>query len=242
MAMLALFGRLLAHATDGSRTSTGLAGAASAGAGAYRAETLPGVARNHDVPRLGLARALVAAMLVQVALGGLVSAHFAGMACLGDPSCRVGVGGSWSIAEWSPLRAPTDPWLRSVGQAAAMATLESAHRIVAAAVTVLALFVATQGARAPAAIRRPCRTLGGLALVQVLVGITIVTFALPLAGVMAHNAVAALMLFAAAVVTARVSMRYRTTRALPAEPPAATPAGKLREAMSVSPPRAAHRA
>ena len=83
---------------------------------------------------------------------------------------------------------------------------------------------------------------GALALVQVLVGITIVTFTLPHAGVMAHNAVAALMLFAAAVVTARVSVDDRTTRATAAEAPAATPAGQQREAMTVSPPRAAHRA
>jgi cytochrome c oxidase assembly protein subunit 15 len=126
--------------------------------------------------------ALLAAALVlaQVALGGLVSAGYAGLSCPSLVDCMP------SAPAWNAL----DPFSEPVPGTRPGALAQAVHRAGAIA---LALALVPLGV---AALRRGL--LGGTALIalvalQVALGIALVLGALPLSLALLHNAVAALI-------------------------------------------------
>ena len=148
------------------------------------------------------AAAAVLVLFAQIALGGWVSANYAGLACGDFPLCQ---------GEWIPHRAdfsgfdPRRELHQTTGGAqvshAALATIHWLHRIGAVvAFLVLATF----------ALLRWCggRRLGGgvllvLLTAQVALGIAVVLLRLPVAVALLHNAIAALLVINMAVLSAR---------------------------------------
>lgn len=112
--------------------------------------------------------AVVALVTVQMALGGLVSSNYAGLACIEWPSCNGGV--------WFPA------FDGAVG-------LQVLHRLGGYAVTVgaVALVVA---ARADSATRRPAALLVALVLTQITLGVLNVLTRMPVELAIAHAATA----------------------------------------------------
>jgi cytochrome c oxidase assembly protein subunit 15 len=133
-------------------------------------------------PVTGRQRALVyvtaGAMFVQLAIGGMVSSNYAGLACPDFPSCN---GSTW--------------WPDGVGFHVA---LQMIHRAVAVAVTLLVLAQQTiaTSVRLPRRSRRAVRLLPSLIGLQIVLGVINVFFALPDWASVAHlaNAVAMLTL------------------------------------------------
>ena len=137
----------------------------------------------------------LAAILIQIALGGWVSSNYAALACQGFPACN---GALWPAADWE---AGFEFW-RELGQTAAGGQLPSAalvavhwaHRLGALAVLV---FVGGFAWRLHAAQRSGAATLlAGLLLLQLSIGIANVLLQLPLPLAVAHNLGAALLLAA----------------------------------------------
>ena len=155
----------------------------------------------------------IGALAAQIALGGWTSANYAALACANDfPKCL----GFW----WPPtdFREGFVLW-RGIGvnyeggvlDTAARSAIQIAHRIGA-----LIAFVAV-GAVANAAGRHPGfrafgRAIGVLLLLQIALGIGNVVFGLPLPVAIAHNGVAALLLFALLALLVRSRGEGRGTR------------------------------
>jgi cytochrome c oxidase assembly protein subunit 15 len=131
----------------------------------------------------------VALLLAQVALGGLVSAGFAGLSCPGLTGCDA------SGVPWQTL----DPWREPVLDAAggtnpAGALASGLHRAGALLVAFVALPLAIavwRGGR-----RREAALVLALLGAQAGLGAILVVWRLPLAAALAHNLVAALLLAA----------------------------------------------
>jgi cytochrome c oxidase assembly protein subunit 15 len=117
---------------------------------------------------------LLGAVVLQIALGGLVSSNYAGLACTEWPTCNGGV--------WFPVLD-------------GIIGLQLAHRL--GAYTVLAVagafFYVT---RSVPALRGAGAAILGLVLAQALLGITNVLLALPVELAIAHSALADLVLLA----------------------------------------------
>lgn len=130
----------------------------------------------------------VAVLAVQIALGALVSASFAGLSCPSLTECGTTSGWSWYALD--PFRQPQFPVTTPINPDGAIA--QFVHRAGAVIVTLVLLPLAI------AAIRRGARLVGGTVLallaVQIGLGVTLVTAALPLDVALAHNLVAALLL------------------------------------------------
>lgn len=185
--LLALIGRWSAQARAPAVPVGNLLGGFAMLALSWRLATLQ---RPRPAARLRWwARALVVLLLVQIALGGLVSAGFAGLSCDGWAACAAAA----RELDWSVL----DPWREPVFAAAPPynpdgALAQFAHR--AGAVLVLAV-AAPLGL---ALLRQPQRRAGmGLLVLlalQLALGPALVALALPLWLALAHNLVAALLL------------------------------------------------
>jgi len=144
------------------------------------------------LPRVGPGpRALLAAaatlLALQIALGGLVSSTFAGLACPEWPTCN---GGAWFPA-----------WRGSVG-------LHLLHRSNAYAVWALlaALAVAARGVPGLAGLAAAA---AGLATLQVAVGVANVVLALPVEITGLHSLLAALLVLTTAAAVRRTFLRPR---------------------------------
>jgi len=124
--------------------------------------------------------------LVQVALGGLVSAGQAGLSCPAFGACDLGAGGWQAFNPWIEPAAGTPP------THAGGAWLHMTHRGVGLALAVMLAMLSwrawRRGARAFAAV------LAGLPVALVTLGLALVALGLPLALVLAHNLCAALLL------------------------------------------------
>jgi len=138
---------------------------------------------------LGLAAALLA---LQIALGGLVSSSFAGLACPEWPACNGGL--------WFPT------WSGSVG-------LHLLHRY-NGYLLLAALVAAAWASRSDAGLRRPAFASLAIGIAQVGVGIANVIFGLPVEVTGLHSALAAAL---AAVLT--LALRQACLRAQPAVRP-----------------------
>jgi heme a synthase len=139
----------------------------------------------------------IALLAVQIALGGWTSSNYAALACGNDfPKCL----GFW----WPPtdFREAFVLW-RGIGvnyeggtlDTAARTAIQLAHRIGALVVFVFVGTLALRAARQPPT-RAFGAAIGALLLLQVALGIGNVALGLPLPVAIAHNGVAALLLFA----------------------------------------------
>jgi cytochrome c oxidase assembly protein subunit 15 len=144
-------------------------------------------------------------LALQIALGGWTSSNYAALACGNDfPKCL----GFW----WPPtdFREGFVLW-RGVGvnyeggvlDTAARSAIQIAHRIGALIAFVAVGSVAVVAARRPA-VRALAAIIGTLLLLQIALGIGNVVLGLPLAVAIAHNGVAAMLLFALLALLVRV--------------------------------------
>ena len=132
----------------------------------------------------GFTLALLVAAYAQLALGGLVSSNFAGLACPDWPSCY---GGTW-FPEWGGL----------VG-------LQLAHRL--GGYTVLGVAVGLWRASRGEATRRGSAGILALVLAQVVIGVSNVLLRIPAELAILHAATAHAILAACAIVTTQVFVR-----------------------------------
>ncbi|GIX22403.1 MAG: heme A synthase [Gammaproteobacteria bacterium] len=140
---------------------------------------------------------VLAALLLQIALGGWTSSNYAALACYGFPQCS----GRW----WPPMdfseafvlwRGLGIDYEGGVLDHPARIAIHMSHRLGAVLVTVLWLALAWRAWRAGGVWRAWSVAAVLLLLAQITLGVVNVTFALPLAAATAHNAVAALLLCA----------------------------------------------
>ena len=127
-----------------------------------------------------------ALLLLQIALGGLVSSAHAGMSCPALAACPM-EGGSWSL--FNPFHAAAEP-AQPLNPAGSL--LHMAHRIgglVVSLVLVALGLAAWRGGR-----RRAGVLLVVLPLIQIGAGVLLVSAGLPLALALAHNVIAAMLL------------------------------------------------
>lgn len=159
-------------------------------------------ASSQDAPPIrmrGLAWLALIVLTCQIALGGLVSAGFAGLSCAGLPSC----GGNASSARIS-LEA-LDPWREPVFAEVATppanppgVPAHMAHRYGAIAVLLTLLPLGLAARRAGR--RQAALMLLTLLVIGIWLGLLLVALSLPLGAALAHNLGAALLLVAVASV------------------------------------------
>lgn len=135
----------------------------------------------------------LALLTVQIALGGLVSARFAALACTTFPDCN----GAWwphgaTLAAFDLFNPAGPPAVNDP----ARSTLHMAHRYGALLVAAYLAALATRAYTADAALQKCGVAILALLLVQLALGIMVVLMSLPLALAVAHNAGAALLLLA----------------------------------------------
>lgn len=143
---------------------------------------------------------------LQIVLGAWVSASFAALACTSFPGCH----GVWwpSLASWTeldPFRALPADGLASANRSASLAALHMAHRIMALVVAIYWLVFALRVATRVPACRALALTIFALLILQVVLGVTAVMLSLPLPLVLAHNALAALLLLASVSLATRLT-------------------------------------
>lgn len=137
------------------------------------------------------ARIALIAVLVQIALGVLTSASWSGAVCPGVDGCAALLGG----ADWRAF----DPWRFAAGSALVHMTHRAASVLVLLAVTLLVWRLRRRD-------RALCNVLALLLVVQIGLGMTMVTQGLPIVAAVAHNLCAALVLLA----VARAQQRLRS--------------------------------
>lgn len=144
----------------------------------------------------------VLVLFAQIALGGWVSANYAGLACGDFPLCQGGwMPHSADFSGFDPRRALHKTADGAQVSHAALATIHWLHRIGAiVALSVLAVFALLRW--------RGGRRFGGGVLMallsaQVALGIAVVLLRLPVAAALLHNAAAAMLVINVAVLTAR---------------------------------------
>ena len=136
----------------------------------------------------------VVILLGQIALGGLVSAGFAGLSCTGMSDCGANTPPVMTLEAFDPWREPVFAATPTPPANAAGAAAHMAHRygaiVVLVAVALLA-WSAIRAGRNPAA-----RMLLGLLGIEIALGVSLVALSLPLGVALAHNLAAALLLAA----------------------------------------------
>ena len=147
----------------------------------------------------GLAKAGLAVVAMQIALGGWTSANYAALACPDFPTCQTEWWPQMDLGEGFILwRGLGTDYEGGVLDNAARTAIHMVHRLGALGVTVvLGALVLLTAMRVRAASVRRANVYVGLALaLQLSIGITIVLESLPLFLATAHNGVAALLLLA----------------------------------------------
>ena len=153
----------------------------------------------------------LAAAIVQILLGGLVSAKFAALACPSFPAC----GAPWPegalVSSLDPTQALVVGADGAVVRPPALAALSFAHRVGALVVVAAGTLLVAKLLRAGRAALRHAAILAGLLLVQVGLGAAVTLLEAPLPLALAHNLVAALLL-CALVSANRLAHGARSTR------------------------------
>ena len=134
------------------------------------------------------------AVCVQIALGALVSAEFAGLACPDFPACGARWPQSGVAATLDPFRELDIGADGTIARPPALVALHFMHRVTAIAVAVLVAALVAGLSRIGHAARRAALTGAALLLLQLALGAAAVLARLPLALVLAHNLSAALLL------------------------------------------------
>lgn len=127
-----------------------------------------------------------ALLLVQLAIGGMVSAGHAGLSCPAFGSCDLGSGSLQAFRIWEMPASNLSP------THAGGAWVHLLHRVYGLGLMLVLLFLAWRGWRRQN--RLWAVALAALAVSQVLLGLGLILLKLPLPGVLAHNLFAALML------------------------------------------------
>lgn len=131
-------------------------------------------------------------LLGQIAVGGLVSAGFAGLSCTGLPGCGANLPVAMSFEAFDPWREPVFAATMTAPANPAGAASHMAHRF-GAIISLLAI-----GFLACSAIAHGRRRAGWVLLwllgLEILLGVLLVALSLPLGVALAHNLVAALLL------------------------------------------------
>ena len=149
----------------------------------------------------GLSMTTLAVVVIQVALGGWLTANYAALACPDFPACH----GVWIpdmdfAAGFDIFQGVGPNYLGGLMSSDARVAIHVVHRIGAVAVLLVAGWLAFRLGRRPLG-----WVLGGVLAVQLALGIANVIFALPLAVAVLHNAGAAALLLV--VVTVNYSTR-----------------------------------
>lgn len=134
---------------------------------------------------------LMVLLIVQIAVGVLVSASFSGLSCTALPACGAAVDLSWPLLD--PTRVPQFDATLPIHPQGAFAHM--LHRGLAVLVTLAAL--ATARAAWRRGHHRAATIVVGLLALQVALGLTLVVASLPFAAALLHNLVGALLLVAA---------------------------------------------
>ena len=148
-----------------------------------------------------LAAATLVVVVIQVALGGWLTANYAALACPDFPICH----GAWIpdmdfAAGFDVFQDVGPNYLGGLMSSDARVAIHVVHRLGAVAVTLVAGALAIRLGRSPLG-----WSLGAVLIVQLVLGIANVVFALPLAVAVLHNAGAALLLLV--VVSVNYSVR-----------------------------------
>jgi cytochrome c oxidase assembly protein subunit 15 len=147
----------------------------------------------------GMAAAALAAVCLQIALGGWVSANYAALACPDLPGCLGQAVPSMDFGNAFHV-------LRELGQTAdgdllsqeALTAIHWTHRMFALVVVAIVAIAAVHAYRVPA-LRPIAFAVGSVLMLQFGLGVANVAFSLPLPLAAAHNAGAALLLAALVV-------------------------------------------
>jgi cytochrome c oxidase assembly protein subunit 15 len=134
-------------------------------------------------------------LVAQIALGGWVSANYAALSCTDFPGCA---GDGWSAAGMNEAwqlwrRLPSDAHGTAIREPAG-AAIHLVHRIGALVTVVVLGWLSVKTWRLGATFRALGLGIAGLLALQVALGVTAVLTSLPLALVLGHNTVAALLL------------------------------------------------
>lgn len=148
-------------------------------------------------------RLAILVLLIQIALGGLVSAKFAALSCTALPGCDTQ---GWTLAAFDPLRELALGPDGAVIIGPETAAVHMAHRFGAAVTFGLLAWLAIRAFTLGAGYRPLCASLLGLLVLQVLLGMSAVLNSLPLLVVLAHNGVAGLLLLTL------ITLSYRLAR------------------------------
>ncbi len=160
-------------------------------------------------PVRGLAKATLAVLAAQIALGGWVSSNYAVLACTGFPAC----GGQW-WPEMDPASGFT--LLRGLGGLGlpALVAVHMAHRLFAlVALSLLALLAWRLWSSGEASPRRHGGLLAVLLLAQFASGLSNVVLGWPLPAALAHSAGAAALVWTLVSLIARSASRAMPTPA-----------------------------
>jgi heme A synthase len=156
-----------------------------------------------------LAAVALLALIVQVALGALVSAKFAALACPGFPLCGADMPSGTLLENLNPFAELIVGANGAIARPPPLAALHWAHRVGAHVVLVCVAFLAFGLIRAGSRARRLGVVIAALVVVQLALGAASVLAHLPLAIVLAHNFVAALLLAALIMVNEYVHAAER---------------------------------
>ena len=154
----------------------------------------------------GIALAALLVVIAQIALGGWTTSNYAALACADLPTCH----GEWlpamDFAEGFNVLQQIGPnYLGGQLDNAARTAIHFSHRVGALVTTAVILLLALALWRtAQPVCRRMALLLVAVLLLQVLLGLSNVYFALPLPVAVAHNAVGALLLLVLVTLNHRV--------------------------------------
>ena len=150
-----------------------------------------------------LATLTLLAVIGQIALGALVSAKFAALACPAFPLCGADAPPGTLPEAFDPFTALAVDASNAIVRPAALATLHWTHRVGAHVVLVLGAVLAVALVR-DTGLKACGIALAALLVVQLALGAGTVLAHLPLALVLAHNLVAALLLGALVAINGRL--------------------------------------
>ncbi len=173
----------------------------------------PSVSLRHWVKLKPLAMIGMLLLIVQIALGGWVSANYAALACPDLPTCQnqwlppMDFAAGFSFLEIGPN------YLGGQLDGEARVAIHFTHRIGALVVTAYLLFLIMQLYRYAGGtpLKTLAHTILALLVIQVLLGISNIVFMLPISVAVAHNAFGAFLLLA--LVTLNYRLR-KSTRAI----------------------------
>ncbi len=144
----------------------------------------------------GLSLFCLIVLLIQIGLGGWMSANYAALVCTDLPICEAGWSNKIALAEAfsAPYESGQDYEFGLLSHDARV-TIHILHRIFAAIFSLVALVLIFQAMQSThAATKKLALALFALLLIQVLLGLSNVIFSLPISVATAHNGVGALLM------------------------------------------------